>query len=100
MPFRPLVPFPQEIFVRFIYSDREVGYDAAVVRVSYRRISAKTPRYVDSSPLRPPNSAICCDALPAEGPAGVGLPGASGVRTGPAVCPVRAGNPRRLDGNL
>jgi hypothetical protein len=44
MPFRPLVPFPQEIFVSFIYSDREVGYDPAVVRVSYRRISAKTPR--------------------------------------------------------
>ena len=29
----------------------------------------------------------------AEGPAGVGLPGASGVRTGQAVCPVRTGNP-------
>ena len=48
MPLRLLVPFPQEIFVRFIYSDREVAYDAAVLRVSYRRISAKPPRYVDS----------------------------------------------------
>jgi hypothetical protein len=48
MPLRLLVPFPQGISVRFIYSDREVGYDAAVLRVSYRRISAKTPRYVDS----------------------------------------------------
>ena len=47
-PFRLLVPFPQEIFVRFIYSDREVGCDAADLRVSYRRFSAKPPRYVDS----------------------------------------------------
>ena len=47
MPFRLLVPFPPEIFVRFIHS-REVGYDAAVLRVPYWRISPKPPRYVDS----------------------------------------------------
>ena len=48
MPFRLLVPFPREIFVSFIYSNREVGCDAAVFRVSDRRISAKPPRFVDS----------------------------------------------------
>ena len=47
-PFRLLVLFPREIFVRFIYNHREVGCDVADLRVSYRRISAKPPGYVDS----------------------------------------------------
>jgi hypothetical protein len=48
MPFRLRVPFSQAVFIRFIYRDREVGYDAAVFRLSYDGVSAKPTRHVDS----------------------------------------------------
>ena len=88
MPFRLLVPFSQEVFIRFTYRDREIGHDAAVFGASYDGISTRLPGHVTRlSPLRPPNLSIRCDVLTAEWAAGFGAPAACGVRTAAGCVP-------------
>ena len=62
MPYSLLVPFPQEVFVGFIHRDREVGYDVAVLGLSYHGMSAKPSRhghFVELALPCEPHLALC-----------------------------------------